>query len=73
MEECEALCSKLAIMANGQFKTLGTSKYIKSKYGKGFSIIIKCQREVEPSNECAILESFITKSISNSSIKGMEH
>ena len=32
MEECEALCTRLAIMVNGQFKCLGSTQHIKSRY-----------------------------------------
>ena len=32
MEECEVLCSRLAVMAKGQFTCLGTLPHIKAKY-----------------------------------------
>ena len=32
MEECEALCTRLAIMVNGQFKCLGSIQHLKSRY-----------------------------------------
>ena len=32
MEECEALCTRLAIMVNGQFKCLGSTQHLKSRY-----------------------------------------
>ena len=32
MEECEALCTRIAIMVNGTFKCLGSVQHIKSKY-----------------------------------------
>ena len=31
MEECEALCTRLAIMVNGEFKCLGSVQHLKSK------------------------------------------
>ena len=31
MEECEALCTRLAIMVNGEFKCLGSIQHLKSK------------------------------------------
>ena len=31
MEECEALCSRVAIMVNGQFKCLGSPQHLKNK------------------------------------------
>ena len=41
MEECEALCTRLAVMVNGEFKCLGSTQHLKSKFGKGYSITIK--------------------------------
>lgn len=32
MEECEALCTRLAIMVKGTFKCLGTIQHLKYKY-----------------------------------------
>lgn len=31
MEECEALCTRLAIMVNGSFKCLGSTQHLKNK------------------------------------------
>ncbi|XP_030385874.1 ATP-binding cassette sub-family A member 3-like, partial [Scaptodrosophila lebanonensis] len=41
MEECEALCSRLAIMVNGQFCCLGSLQHIKSRFSMGMVIQIK--------------------------------
>ena len=41
MEECDALCGRLAIMVNGQLKCLGSPQRIKDKYGDGYSVILK--------------------------------
>ncbi|XP_075241054.1 phospholipid-transporting ATPase ABCA1-like isoform X2 [Convolutriloba macropyga] len=43
MEECEALCTRLAIMVNGHFKCLGSTQHIKTKYGNGYVIHVKMQ------------------------------
>ncbi|XP_065191574.1 phospholipid-transporting ATPase ABCA3-like [Sycon ciliatum] len=43
MEECEALCTRLAIMVNGQFKCLGSLQHIKTKFGQGFNLMAKVQ------------------------------
>lgn len=32
MEECEALCTRLAIMVNGRFRCLGSLQHIKSRW-----------------------------------------
>ena len=31
MEECEALCTRLAIMVNGRFKCLGSCQHLKNR------------------------------------------
>jgi ATP-binding cassette subfamily A (ABC1) protein 3 len=41
MEECEALCTRLAIMVNGRFKCLGGIQHLKNKYGSGFYLQAK--------------------------------
>lgn len=45
MEESEALCSRLAIMVNGRFRCLGSIQHLKSKFGQGYSVIIKMKKE----------------------------
>ena len=42
MEECEALCSRLGIMVNGQFKCLGSIQHLKTRFGSGYSLKIRC-------------------------------
>jgi ABC-type multidrug transport system ATPase subunit len=38
MEECEALCSKVCIMKEGQLQCLGTPQHLKTKYGSGWAV-----------------------------------
>ncbi|XP_031559324.1 ATP-binding cassette sub-family A member 3-like isoform X2 [Actinia tenebrosa] len=53
MEECEALCTRLAIMVNGQFKCIGSPQHLKNRFSSGYSLMVKikgqsnCQRTVE--------------------------
>lgn len=47
MEECEALCTKLAIMVNGSFKCLGSVQRLKSKFAEGYTLTIKTQRSTD--------------------------
>ncbi|XP_053672343.1 phospholipid-transporting ATPase ABCA3-like [Anopheles nili] len=44
MEECEALCTRLAIMVNGEFKCLGSTQHLKNKFSEGFLLTVKTQR-----------------------------
>merc|ERR1712100_234842 len=40
MEECEALCTRIAIMVNGQFKCLGSLQHLKSRFGGYISLMM---------------------------------
>ena len=41
MEECDILCSRLAIMVNGRFKCIGSPQYLKHKFGTGYIITLR--------------------------------
>ncbi|CAL9697713.1 unnamed protein product [Knipowitschia caucasica] len=41
MEECEALCTRLAIMVNGSFRCLGSIQHLKYKFGDGYVVTMK--------------------------------
>ena len=41
MEECEALCTRLAIMVNGRFKCLGSIQHLKHRYGDGYTVSLR--------------------------------
>uniref|UniRef100_A0A131Y9J2 ATP-binding cassette, subfamily A (ABC1), member 3 n=1 Tax=Rhipicephalus appendiculatus TaxID=34631 RepID=A0A131Y9J2_RHIAP len=45
MEECEALCQRISIMVNGSFRCLGSTQHLKSKFGDGFTVIVKMGQE----------------------------
>ncbi|XP_070574890.1 phospholipid-transporting ATPase ABCA3-like isoform X2 [Ptychodera flava] len=55
MEECEALCTRMAIMVNGQFKCLGSTQHLKSRFGSGYSMMVK----VEPTGDTTAIKEFI--------------
>ncbi len=41
MEEADALCSRIGIMARGQLRCLGTSVHLKQKHGRGFIVTMQ--------------------------------
>ena len=43
MQECDYLCSRLAIMVNGQFQCLGSPQHLKNRFGQGFTLVAKLQ------------------------------
>ncbi|XP_020626914.1 ATP-binding cassette sub-family A member 2-like isoform X2 [Orbicella faveolata] len=46
MEECEALCTRMAIMVNGQFKCLGSCQHLKNRFGEGYIITVRIQGDL---------------------------
>uniref|UniRef100_A0A8C0G716 ATP binding cassette subfamily A member 13 n=1 Tax=Chelonoidis abingdonii TaxID=106734 RepID=A0A8C0G716_CHEAB len=54
MEECEALCTRLAIMVDGSFKCLGSPQHIKKRFGDGYSVKVWLNKEA--SNHSTILD-----------------
>uniref|UniRef100_A0A2K5IRG0 ABC transporter domain-containing protein n=1 Tax=Colobus angolensis palliatus TaxID=336983 RepID=A0A2K5IRG0_COLAP len=45
MEECEALCSRLAIMVNGRFCCLGSPQHLKSRFAAGHTLTLRVPAE----------------------------
>jgi ATP-binding cassette subfamily A (ABC1) protein 3 len=84
MEECEALCTKLGIMVGGQFQCFGNIQNLKSKYGKGYSLILKLKTNasiaLEESENLAalnekleIVEKFIATRIDRAILKDRQN
>lgn len=72
MEECEALCTRLAIMVNGTFKCLGSTQRLKSKFSEGYTLTIKMRRTMD--NEVlnagvTAVENFVLKNFSNAVLR----
>uniref|UniRef100_A0AAX7TTQ3 ABC transporter domain-containing protein n=1 Tax=Astatotilapia calliptera TaxID=8154 RepID=A0AAX7TTQ3_ASTCA len=78
MEECEALCTRLAVMVNGQFKCLGSPQHLKSKFGSGYTLLAKVHVEAElEHSDLLLFKDFIESTFPGSQLKdehqGMVH
>ncbi|KAA3669979.1 ATP-binding cassette, subfamily A (ABC1), member 1, partial [Paragonimus westermani] len=51
MEECEALCDRLGIMANGQFRCLGSVQQLKNKFGSGYTVELRISESPESADQ----------------------
>lgn len=69
MEECEALSTRLGIMVNGQFKCLGSVQQLKNKYGKGYTLIIKCKSGIDIGSQILKTETFVSNNIRFAKLK----
>lgn len=72
MEECEALCDKLAIMLNGQMQCFGTIPELKRKYGDGYRLIIKCNHSEKLENDIQLLDAFIRINFPSACLEGTQ-
>ena len=41
MDECEALCSRIGIMSEGQLRCIGTPQYLKSRLNSGYKLVVQ--------------------------------
>ncbi|XP_016091396.1 ATP-binding cassette sub-family A member 3-like [Sinocyclocheilus grahami] len=78
MEECEALCTRLAVMVNGQFKCLGSPQHLKSKFGSGYTLLAKVRVVTELEEmDLQLFKDFIESTFPGSLLKdehqGMVH
>ncbi|XP_012943241.1 ATP-binding cassette sub-family A member 3 [Aplysia californica] len=69
MEECDALCTRLAIMLKGGFMCMGSPQHLKSKYGQGYTVIVKmgCDEKGQTTPGQTVVE-FIQKSIPDTTV-----
>ncbi|XP_035267888.1 phospholipid-transporting ATPase ABCA1 isoform X3 [Anguilla anguilla] len=70
MEECEALCTRMAIMVNGRFRCLGSVQHLKNRFGDGYTIILRLS---EPSEEPCPVDSYIRTSFPGIELKERHH
>jgi len=64
MEECEALCTRLAIMVNGSFKCHGSIQHLKNRFGSGYTLTVRCMGE-----NTQALTNFVQEQISDAILK----
>uniref|UniRef100_A0A182J4R4 ABC transporter domain-containing protein n=1 Tax=Anopheles atroparvus TaxID=41427 RepID=A0A182J4R4_ANOAO len=67
MEECEALCTRLAIMVNGEFKCLGSTQHLKNKFSEGFLLTVKTKRQ--QANAAEEVKSFVMNKFEGAVLK----
>uniref|UniRef100_A0A671NY62 P-type phospholipid transporter n=1 Tax=Sinocyclocheilus anshuiensis TaxID=1608454 RepID=A0A671NY62_9TELE len=66
MEECEALCTRMAIMVNGRFRCLGSVQHLKNRFGDGYTIIL---RVAGPDPDLQPVKKFIESELPGSTLK----
>ncbi|XP_008277592.1 ATP-binding cassette sub-family A member 1 [Stegastes partitus] len=68
MEECEALCTRMAIMVNGRFQCLGSVQHLKNRFGDGYTIILRlADTKVDP--DLCPVDAYVMKSFPSIQLK----
>ncbi|GAA6102437.1 phospholipid-transporting ATPase ABCA1 isoform X2 [Tachysurus ichikawai] len=70
MEECEALCTRMAIMVNGRFQCLGSVQHLKNKFGDGYTIILRLSA---PSPDPCPVDAYIHNCFAGVQLKERHH
>ena len=68
MEECEVLCSRLAVMVNGRLRCLGSAQHLKNRFGDGYTMIVRMRGDVIERDVTAIKQ-FVTRRLRNARLK----
>ncbi|KAM5199113.1 phospholipid-transporting ATPase ABCA3-like isoform 1-T2 [Hipposideros larvatus] len=68
MEECDAFCTRLAIMVKGKFMCLGSPQHLKNKFGNIYNLNIKVKMDLQK-HELDDLKFFITMTFPGSVLK----
>ncbi|CAF2503590.1 unnamed protein product [Rotaria sp. Silwood2] len=58
MEECEVLCSSIAIMVNGCFRCLDSTQHLKNRFGDGYTIKVCLKSSLNSTLDQTILDYF---------------
>src|SRR6218665_3954305 len=75
MEECEAICTRMGILANIRFFCRGSLQHLRDKFSDGYTLIVKLKRsaDAEKSKELEEhiqkLKTFISQTFSKSVLK----
>ncbi|KAK3244858.1 hypothetical protein CYMTET_45550 [Cymbomonas tetramitiformis] len=47
MEECEALCTRVGIMANGRLSCIGSPQHLRQRFGTGYRLEVRMSKREE--------------------------
>ncbi|XP_053285794.1 phospholipid-transporting ATPase ABCA1 [Pleuronectes platessa] len=72
MEECEALCTRMAIMVNGRFQCLGSVQHLKNRFGDGYTIVLRLV-DTKPSPDLCPVSSYMKSSFPSIELKERHH
>ena len=72
MEECEALCTRLAVMVNGRLRCVGSAQHLKNKFGDGYTLNVRMRADAAPRDVTA-LQQFVARRLPTATLKASTH
>ena len=69
MEECEVLCTRLAVMVNGRLRCLGSSQHLKNKFGDGYTMLVRVRPEPSSERSISAIRQFVAQRLPNAVYK----
>lgn len=70
MEECEALCTRMAIMVNGSYSCLGSTQHLKNKFGAGYTLVARVSYPDDGSMpDIQAVQNFVDETFPNAVLK----
>lgn len=66
MEEAEALCSRIGIMAKGRLRCVGSAQHLKEKFGKGYTLTINLLPTHMGPEQSAVVDNFVQEELGKS-------
>lgn len=73
MEECEALCTRLTILVRGRMMCIGSTQHLKTRYGQGYTIMIKLRSHPEMHTLLSHLKQDIETTFTSNCVLKDEH
>ncbi|XGW19518.1 hypothetical protein V3C99_003397 [Haemonchus contortus] len=67
MEECEALCTRIAIMDRGQLRCIGSKQHLKNKFGEGHSLTVKMSSQ----NDALLAAKFVRSHLKGAKVESV--
>lgn len=61
MEEADALCERLGIMADGQLQCLGSQLHLKNRFGSGYQLKLTLQDDFNSQQNLADVDAFVER------------
>nr|XP_043900156.1 phospholipid-transporting ATPase ABCA1 isoform X1 [Solea senegalensis] len=72
MEECEALCTRMAIMVNGRFQCLGSVQHLKNRFGDGYTLNLRLSDANSNPDSCPV-SAYMKNSFPSIELKERHH